>query len=504
MEPSNVPMEHAGLRIAVEGCGHGELDKIYETVQYMEQRDGKKVDLVLCCGDFQAVRNKDDLECMACPPKYRDLATFYKYYSGEKAAPYPTIFIGGNHEASNYLWELYHGGWVAPNIYFLGYAGVVQFGGLRIAGLSGIFKFQHYTMGHFERPPYSESAMRSAYHVRTVDVNRLLRLSGSHIDVFLSHDWPAGIARHGDVNALLRKKRFLQREIDDGSLGSPPAAQILEKVRPEYWFSAHLHTKFAALVHHPSDYSIHQRPGNGGGGSTSNAPASVNEASMTNPQEAEESQAVPATTRFLSLDKCLPGRQFLQIIDFPKATGPKTISYDPEWLAILKSTHHLTSLHPRPPPPPPPERVTQAQIAEIQALLGNNQTIPLNFQPTAPAYSVLVDGKRPGKMPQIAVRNPQTVTLFELLGVEYNLDHSGGAGIGIGGGGGGGGVPAAAALAAVNNPEEIEIDNDDDNTITDEVMANPEEIDLGDGDDDEDEDGEGVDPALTAVLSAAT
>ena len=32
--------------------------------------------------------------------------TFYKYYSGEKTAPVLTIFIGGNHEASNYLWEL--------------------------------------------------------------------------------------------------------------------------------------------------------------------------------------------------------------------------------------------------------------------------------------------------------------------------------------------------------------------------------------------------------------
>jgi lariat debranching enzyme len=80
------------FQIAIEGCGHGELDKIYETVQYMEHRDGKKVDLVLCCGDFQAVRNKDDLECMACPPKFRDMATFHKYYSGEKVAPYPTIF----------------------------------------------------------------------------------------------------------------------------------------------------------------------------------------------------------------------------------------------------------------------------------------------------------------------------------------------------------------------------------------------------------------------------
>lgn len=40
----------------------------------------------------QAVRNMDDLECMACPPKYRHIATFYKYYSGASKPPYPTLF----------------------------------------------------------------------------------------------------------------------------------------------------------------------------------------------------------------------------------------------------------------------------------------------------------------------------------------------------------------------------------------------------------------------------
>jgi len=80
------------LQVAIEGCGHGELDKIYETMQRLEQLDGRKFDLLICCGDFQAVRNLDDLECMACPPKYRSLGTFYKYYSGEKQAAYPTLF----------------------------------------------------------------------------------------------------------------------------------------------------------------------------------------------------------------------------------------------------------------------------------------------------------------------------------------------------------------------------------------------------------------------------
>jgi lariat debranching enzyme len=30
-----------------------------------------------------------------------------RYYSGKAKAPMLTIVIGGNHEASNYMWELY-------------------------------------------------------------------------------------------------------------------------------------------------------------------------------------------------------------------------------------------------------------------------------------------------------------------------------------------------------------------------------------------------------------
>ena len=54
-----------------------------------------------------------------------------------------------------------------------GYAGVVRFGGLRIGGLSGIFKERDYAHGHFEHPPYNENTKRSCYHIRNVDVFRL-------------------------------------------------------------------------------------------------------------------------------------------------------------------------------------------------------------------------------------------------------------------------------------------------------------------------------------------
>jgi len=185
------------MKVAVAGCVHGEMDKMYESLMHIQQRHGIQIDLVLCCGDFQAVRNRADLETMSVPVKYRSRGTFYKYYSGEKKAPILTLFVGGNHEATLHLQQLPWGGWVAPNIYYMGWAGVVDFAGLSIAGISGTFKHYHYPQSlssflsfppsllshadsdpdqptdHHELYPYSEDEKRSAYHQRMIDVFRL-------------------------------------------------------------------------------------------------------------------------------------------------------------------------------------------------------------------------------------------------------------------------------------------------------------------------------------------
>ena len=135
-------------------------------------------------------------------------------------APMLTLFIGGNHEASNHLQELYYGGWVAPNIYYMGFACVLKFGGLRIGGYSGIFKASDFKKGHFELAPITEGTMRSVYHVREYEMFKLLQ-TRSPIDIFLSHDWPKGIHQYGNVNQLLRVKKFLADEVKDNSLGNP-------------------------------------------------------------------------------------------------------------------------------------------------------------------------------------------------------------------------------------------------------------------------------------------
>jgi len=66
------------MKVAVEGCAHGELERIYDTIAGIEKDSGTKIDLLLCCGDFQSTRNLEDLQTMAVPKKYLDMCSFYK------------------------------------------------------------------------------------------------------------------------------------------------------------------------------------------------------------------------------------------------------------------------------------------------------------------------------------------------------------------------------------------------------------------------------------------
>ena len=328
------------LTIAVEGCLHGELDAVYAAIREVESNsNSREVDLLLVCGGFESLVEESDLDCMAVPEKYRKMNEFRDYVSGVKKAHCPTIFVGGNHEASNKLQALFYGGYVAPDIYFLGFAGCIRFKGLRIAGISGIFNRGHYHLGHYEKPPYTTDSLRSVYHTREQDILRLSKL-GSSVDIVLSHDWPQGVWNYGDVDSLLKKKPFFREDITTGNLGSPPLADIMSTLRPKYWFAAHLHTKFTAVIPwlEPSFAPSTDDDGEGEGEGDINVAGA---GPICTP-------CAPAScTRFLALDKVIPGRDFLQLLSVPSpppmsekdSTG--NIEYDLEWLSIVSRTHHL-------------------------------------------------------------------------------------------------------------------------------------------------------------------
>ncbi|MCJ1339435.1 hypothetical protein MMC09_004724 [Bachmanniomyces sp. S44760] len=530
-------MSECSLRIAVEGCGHGTLNAIYASIEESCEINGwDGIDLLIIGGDFQAVRNSYDLNCMSVPVKYRAIGDFHEYYSGKRKAPYLTIFVGGNHEASNHLFELYYGGWVAPNIYYLGAANVVRLGPLRIAGLSGIWKGFDYRKPHFERLPYNQDDVKSIYHVREIDVRKMLQIR-TQVDIGISHDWPQGIEWKGDFKALFRKKDLFEADARSGRLGSVAAKNLMDYLRPPYWFSAHLHCKFPAIVQfddhfeqqHPaktdepemlpvngdainknedeitleiSEDEIDEAPESvaqvpkastqnedeitvdlsdedkvkgsddleaspSGADTTVRSQSTVPEAiraqlpaAFTRTPKAPHQAPEPPppaisnkTTSFLALDKCLPHRQFLQILTInpissssPTSTSttttpttskpqPHTLSYDLEWLSITRAlaselTLSTTPSHPSPTVPPsllPSEYATKISSATTwlnETLLPQNPTltIPENFTHTAPVYDSSVGiGNR--EMP-CEYTNPQTSAYCAMLGIE-NLFHLG-------------------------------------------------------------------------------
>lgn len=458
---------------------------------------------------------------MSCPVKYRAIGDFHAYYSGTTKAPYLTIFVGGNHEASSHLWELYYGGWAAPNIYYMGAASVVRLGGIRIAGMSGIWKGYNYRKPHYERLPYNESDVKSIYHVRELDIRKLLQLK-TQVDIGISHDWPTAIEKHGNQRALFRMKPDFEQESIDGTLGNQAAAYVMDRLRPPYWFAAHLHCKFSAAKTYTDQVAI--PPPTKAPSVPSDIPASspVNPLSLPavnlhnddeidldmddeepaipppagtvgkpepNPDEVKledddevappqpppppPSSSVPEdlraqlpaafsrpvrdshphsdstipppgitnkTVRFLALDKCLPGRKFLQLLevhshqalDVSPRPNPPTAStrskpkfeYDPEWLAITRVFASDLILGDRSARPPPHlgESHYQSQIEAEEDWVDSNVVkkgrleIPDNFEITAPIFKV--------GMPEIVSEgpkeydNPQMQQFCDLVGIE--------------------------------------------------------------------------------------
>jgi len=107
-------------------------------------------------------------------------------------------------------------------------------------------------------------------------------------------------------------------QAERGDLGSPPNQQLLEALQPDYWFAAHLHCKFAAVVPHNGSnqqQQQQQQQGSSAGPGQFALPGVPAAAAAAGPAAGAAGGAGGAAkvTRFLALDKCLPNRDFLQV-----------------------------------------------------------------------------------------------------------------------------------------------------------------------------------------------
>lgn len=206
----------------------------------------------------------------------------------------------------------------------------------------------------------------------------------SPLDIVISHDWPRGIYRFGDYQTMIQKKKHFEREVMEGQLGSPANEILLNHLQPKYWFSAHLHYKLPAVMVHPS--------GN--------------------------------ITRFLSLSKCLPNHDYLQVIEIPDSLcdQPKVLHYDHEWISILKTTHPLYPSNLQAPRFTDIFEISEDIKSEVQELLTKHgHQIPLNFSETEVSWIEGVnfsDQKRPRyKAP---FDNPQTIEFCSKFNIELS------------------------------------------------------------------------------------
>jgi len=359
----------------------------------------------------------------------------------------------------------YHGGWLAPNIFFLGFSGCVEVNGLRIAGSSGIFNSRDYSLGHFERLPFDSSQLRSIYHTRQYDVLKLSLLAPPH--VFLSHDWPQGIEHHGDLNALLRCKSFFKSDIQKGQLGSPPMMELLRRLRPTWWFSAHLHVKYKALYEHRNESET-------GPSTAMTQDRDFNEANDRNPDEiligsdtdevdgllsqnpdeiaiddefeesakkddrdgAAESQPrtlhqhhlIVAQTQFLALDKCLPRRQFLEVVDMPDldqaSTSEPQLCFNKRWLAISRALHPFLSTSKYATPPPSFDTARQLVEQELAWVEQNVKELDIRTMQTfwATAPNPLPEQGKGRKQQPPWYTNPQTEAFCQLLQIPNKVN----------------------------------------------------------------------------------
>ncbi|KAL8278273.1 hypothetical protein RQP46_009305 [Phenoliferia psychrophenolica] len=173
-----------------------------------------KVDVLLCTGDFQAVRNRSDLETLDTPARYRVMGDIHNYYAGRKTAP------------------------IRQGIFLETFCDITF-----LTRSSGVFDPRDFMKGHYESVPFTGHMLSTSTHARQYEILRLWQLQqfGPRVNILMWH-----IEQHGDKAALLAKNPTFAPQIQRGIFGSPALRAVVGHIKPQNHLAGHHHARFSA------------------------------------------------------------------------------------------------------------------------------------------------------------------------------------------------------------------------------------------------------------------
>ena len=227
------------MRFAVIGDVHGQFELLSRVLAALRDRHGIK--LAFQVGDLAFISSEDPrylkMLKMAGP---QDAPLIYDAFDHEEEAlrflrgkielPVPVYFVGGNHEDWPYLASVedkmreqgvtppYE---IAPNLFFLGRASVVEVAGMRVVALSGIYDRLKWEL-------CVESPRRLYFHNQEDEEAMLFNAPGA--DVLLAHEWPVK-----PVSGATWEEAVY------AAIGSPTVDRLIRHFWPVLSFHGHMH-----------------------------------------------------------------------------------------------------------------------------------------------------------------------------------------------------------------------------------------------------------------------
>lgn len=232
-------VEESEIYFAAVGDVHGNIYTMLGLQESWSLRHKKNISFVLQVGDFEAHRHSEDLLSMDAPTKYKKLGDFADFYTKKALFPYPLWFIGGNHESYGWLDMFDRGKEIAPNFNYLGRVNSIKLAGLKIVGVSGIYKPDLFESN--KRPSAREiDRYSNKKYISFLESEIERAIDYDRADILLLHDWPAGII---STEALqLFQQRYSNARYQE--IGNKYARLLVETLQPKLVLCGHLHFKY--------------------------------------------------------------------------------------------------------------------------------------------------------------------------------------------------------------------------------------------------------------------